>query len=598
MGKLLVSSLLLASLAAAQAPRELDAGTWVRKSFTVVPGAVGDCPDQEVFQKRAERVYKVHMVPPFLRDELMHKARNRARASAAACEEMRQNLSNSLRGEWSGLLSMERFDANPMPVEKLRAVSEAFGARGSAGLEAVLKQELGDTLRAQLAATALSRSAHLRADYQKNSLVNDKLKTEDITESELALVRGSAHVLVIRARGLDIELNDKKGGWHGTGLLEMEMWSFDPVDKTFKQVLTDRSSPSDDGSPSGLGMGMAASAGSFRSNILNLQSFRFTSQTISLDGSWLLPASRFQSNTKADLKVHRRFLYTENQVGKNGAEKLETIGYGYIDRVGKDSTVRIRHIGGQSPYVGMTLEEIPGTWWATFGYAYSNTEVSPSRPGTDEYGERLVLRHLSPAPTLRLQIRGNAPGEGLFQYFGLDIAGSVGDAYGALEMLDVDSSVTHDTAVIYANRMPLSGLWAMEFSLNYGVRVPLRRLALTAGIQAGIRPTWLSFNPEERSVEVRDTTMLGKVSRPEPYWEEHDISRANSIDAWIGLIAGAQFSINAANGIGVEARWEPWRGRSDWEVTEGPTEDENSFSVPTNEGGLGRLQLTFQWIFR
>jgi hypothetical protein len=598
MGKLLVSCLLLASLAIAQAPRELDAGTWVRKSFTVVPGAVGDCPGQEVFQKRAERVYKVHLVPPFLRDEVMQKVRNRARASAAACEEMRQNLSNSLRREWSGLLSMERFDANPMPVEKLRAVSEAFGSRGNAGLEAVLKQELGDTLRAQLAATALSRGAHLRADYQKNSMVNDKLKTEDITESELALVRGSAHVVLVRARNLDIDLNDKKGGWHGSSLLEMEMWSFDPVDKSFKPVFSDRTSHSDDGSPSGLGIGMGAAAESFRSRILDLQAFRFTSQTNSLDGSWLLPASRFQSNTKADLKIHRRFLYTENQVGKDGSEKLETIGYGYVDRVGKDSTVRIRHLGGQAPYVGMTLEEIPGTWWATLGYAYSQTEVSAGRPGTDSYGERLVLRHLSPAPTLRLQIRGNAPGDGLFQYIGLDLAGSVGDAKGALEMLELDPAHKSDSAVIYANRLPLSGMWAMEISLHYGVRVPLRRLALTAGVQAGIRPTWLTFQPEERTVEVRDTTLKTPYSRPAPYWEDHDISRASAIDAWLGLTAGAQFSISAGHGIGLEARWEPLRGRSDWEVQEGPADDENAFSVPTNDGGLGRLQFTFQWIFR
>lgn len=595
MGKLLVSCLALVSLAAAQAPRELDAGTWVRKSFSVAPGAVGTCPSEEFFLERAKRVYKVHMLPPLLREEALHKARNRARGSAAACEEMRQNLANSLKGEWSGILAMERFDANPLPRERLENVAMAYGTNGNTGLGAVLSQELGDTLRTLLARTALTRSMHLRSDFNMNSKANDKLRTEDVTENELAMVRGSAHVLVVRAQGLDIDLNEgKKGGWNGSATLEMEMWSFDPVTRSFKLVHSDRTTSSDDGSPSGIGHKLGADAGNFKSRILELQTFKFTSQTISLGGSWLLPASVFQSNTKADMQVHRRFHYTETQVQKNGSEKLERVGYGYVDRLGKDSTVRIRHLGGQSPYVGMTLEEIPGTWWTTLGYAWTASQVSSSRPEPNENGERLVVRHLSPSPTLRLQIRGNAPGNGLFQYFGLDLAGSVGDATGALEYVDK----SYDLKYARINSLPLSGMWTMELSLNYGVRVPLRRVSLLAGVQAGIRPTWLTFGDETRTVAILDTSYHGSPARPDEYWTDHDISRASAIDAWLGLTAGAQISLNAYNGLGVEARWDPLRGRSDWEVHEGPTDDDNTFSVPTNEGGLGRFQLTFQWVFR
>lgn len=597
MGKFLVSCLALASLASAQASRDLDAGTWVRKSFTVVPGAVGSCPSEEFFLERAKRVYKVNLLPPLLRDDALRKAHNRARGTAAACEEMRQSLAVSLKGEWSGLLSMERFDANPLPRERLENVAVAYGTTGSTGLDAVLTRELGDTLRTLLARTALTRSLHLRSDFNMNSKASDKLKTQDVTENELAMVRGSAHVLVVRAQGLDIDLNEgkKSSGWNGSAVLEMEMWAFDPVDRSFKMVHSDRTSASDDGSPSGIGQKLGSDAGNFKSRILELQAFKFTSQTISLAGSWLLPASVFQSNTKADMQVHRRFHYTETQVQKNGSEKLERVGYGYVDRIGKDSTIRIRHLGGQSPYVGMTLEEIPGTWWATLGYSWTTSQMLASTPELDGSGERLVVRHLSPSPTLRLQIRGNAPGSGLFQYFGLDLAGSVGDAYGALEHVEIPSASAKYAQI---NALPLSGMWTMELSLNYGLRIPLRRVSLLAGVQAGIRPTWLTFDDETRSVAILDTSYHGSTFRPDEYWTDHDITRASSVDAWLGLTAGAQFSLNAYHGLGVEARWEPLRGRSDWEIHEGPTDDDNTFSVPTNEGGLGRFQLVFQWVFR
>lgn len=589
MGKFLAPCLLLAALAGAQSPRELDAGTWVRQSFTVAPGAVGPCPSEDVFLERAMRLHKVHLLPPLIRDEAMSKARNRARGSGAACEELRQALAQSLKGEWSGILSMERFDANPLPREKLERVASAYGATGGSGLETVLGQELSDTLRTLLVRTALSRSGHLRSDFQKNSMVNDKLKTEDLTESELALVRGSAHVLVIRALSPDIDLAEKKG-WRGSAVLESQMWSFDPVAKSFTLSFTDRTSVSHDGSPGSIGNQIGASAGNVRSRILDLPAFRFTSQTVSLAGNWLLPASLFQSNTKADMQVHRRFLYTETQVQKNGTEKKETIGYAYVDRIGKDSTIRLRHLGGQSPYVGMTLQEIPGTWWATLGYQWSAPEWRRETPAPDAHGERLWLRHLSPSPTLRLQVRGNAPGDGLFQYFGLDMAGSVGNANGDLEHVapENDSVSLHHT-------LPISSMWSWDLSLNYGLRVPLRRLSLLAGVQAGIRPTWLFFNSEEA---YRTLHGVKQASVNSSYWEEHDITRASSIDAWLGLTAGAQFSLNATHGLGVEARWEPLRGRSDWEVHEGPTDDDETFTVPTNEGGLGRFQLVFQWVFR
>lgn len=593
MGKFLAPSLLLAALAAAQAPRELDAGTWIRQSFTVAPGAVGPCPSEDVFLERAKRVYKVHLLPPLVRDEAMRKARNRARGTAAACEELRQSLARSVKGEWSGILSMERFDANPLPRERLERVASAYGANGGAGLEAVLGQELSDTLRTLLARTALSRSGHLRSDFQRNSLVNDKLKTEDLTESELALVRNSAHVLVLRAISPDIDLSEKKG-WRGSAVLESEMWSFDPVAKRFSRSLSDRSAVSEEGSPEAIGAHIGASAANVRNRILELQAFKFTSQTVSLAGNWLLPASVFQSNTKADMQIHRRFLYTETQVQKNGNESKETIGYGYVDRIGKDSTVRIRHIGGQSPYVGMTLQEIPGTWWSTLGYSWTQAQWRHETPSPDESGERLQLRHLSPSPTLRLQIRGNAPGNGLFQYFGLDIAGSAGNATGGLEHIQVSSDGKWEGV----NNLPLSSMWTMDLSLNYGVRIPLRRLSLLAGVQAGIRPSWLFFGTEEQQVRLLDTSFHGSTRRPDPYWDDHDITSARSVDAWLGLTAGAQISLNATHGLGVEARWEPLRGRSDWEVNEGSASDGNSFSVPTNEGGLGRFQLVFQWVFR
>jgi hypothetical protein len=601
MGKILRSVLVLGACVWAQPARQLDAGTWVRKSFSVAPGAVGECPDDEAFLKRAAVHFKIGQLPLHLREEAWIKARGRAGQMKAACQEMRGSMERSLMRDWSGLLSMERFDVNRLPPELLANDAQFFLKQGTQGLKEKLQADLGDTLRSALAATALSRGRHLEADYQKNSLMSDKLKTEDLTESELSIVRKSAYLALLRVRKVDLVLEEhvvkeKKGKerreshWEGKAEMELALYSFDPVTKSFRLAFQDQLSRSEsEGSPASIGQQMASGAGVFSSRILELPPFRFTSQTISLDGNWLRPASVFQANTRADLRVHRRFRYLETQEGKNGQDRQEVIGYGFLDRVRGDSACRVRHIGGQDPYIGMSLEEVPGTWWATLGYAWSEPQLSSDVPAADRNGERFYVRHLSPSPTVRLEIRGNAPGDGVYQYFGLDLAGSLGDAEGSLDQFRKDS---------VALSLPVTGFATGEMALNWGLRFPIRRLFLVAGLQAGVRGSWLFLGNEQLTHWDSTRSRLQSTSDAagETYWTDtRGAQDARAVDAWLGLVAGAQWSLSVNHGFGVEWRWEALRGRSDWDITQS---NGDGISVPSNEGGLGKMQLIFQWVFR
>jgi hypothetical protein len=593
MGKFLGSVLVVASTLFADAPpRVLDAGTWVRKSFSVAPGAVEDCPSHEVFVHRAEEFFHLRMTPPLFRDEVKARARHRANNQFAACQEMRVGLEQGLNRDWSGLLSMERFDSNPLDRSRLLEASEFLLVKGHGGIEARMQTLFGDSLRHLLAQTALTRSSHLEADYQKNSKMTEKLKTDDLTESELSIVRNSAYVLLVSARRPDLVTVGQKSGIMASAILDVRMYSFNPVNRTFKLAYaTQTSGSSDEGSPEAMGRSIATATGRVQASILELPEFRFTSQSTSLAGNALRPAIVLDANTKADLRVHRRFRYIETQVGKDGSEHQEQIGYGFIDGFGeKDSSYEIRHIGGQTPYVGMTVEEVPGTWWGTFGYCPSVTEVASPVPQRDATGDRLVLRHLSYAPTFRAQFRGNAPGDGVYQYAGADLALGFANATGDLEHFTQGKKDT-----TYHNNLPVSSLGQFELSLHWGLRFPVRRLFLVAGAQAGFRASWLSFDDEVQNMQVADQSVWTHTPTEKTAYWNTDISSARSVDGWLGLVAGAQWSMSVESGLGVQLSWEALRARSDWEIYEGKSDH---FSVPSNEGGFGRTQLTFQWVFR
>ncbi len=587
LGLLLTASLTVS----AQVSRYQDAGTWVRKSFTIAPGAVAPCPDEEVFLSRARSLLPRPGRPlrPYDQDE---RIRHYAARLQSACQDMRQGMAAGLSGDWSGLLAMERFDQNPLPRPPLVSSAIQYLTNGTDGLGNQLQADLGDTLQALLYRTALTRSRHLGADYQQNSLLHDKLKTEDLTDVELGLVRKSAYVALVRARNPDmtqVENKKKERIWSGSATLEMVLFSFDPTTKAFRLISHQATSVSgDEGSPEEIGLALARKASSFSTGVLELADFQFTSQVISLDGSWLRPAADFKANTRADLAVHRRFRYLEMQQGKDGRDREKEIGYGFVDHVSRDSLYRVRHIGGQSPYIGMKVIEVPGTWWATFGYAYENTEVS-SGIRTDD--ERLLLRHLSPAPTLRLQIRGNTPGDLPCQYVGIDMAGSVGNATGSYDRF---SSYYGSDSTWGASTYEIDGLAAFELSAAWGLRFPIRRLFLTAGLQAGIRGTWLFLGSEKSSLWNLDRSRMLSIGSAND--ESDNAENARAGDAWLGLTAGAQWSISAYNGLGIEWRWEALRARSSWDITQGNGDDARS--VRGNPGGLGRMQLTFQWIFR
>jgi len=580
--KILLLLPVLAAAAMAQEPaRSLDAGTWVRQSLTVVPAQVGDCPPVETFERRAFR--RLNAEALFRMREL---ARNQAHEEHAYCEEARESLGRHLEGDWSGLLSMQRFDHNDLPPDRIEDVHQAVGVTPWPGMPEVLARDLSDTLRGLLSAKALERSQHLMSSEDQNSAVAIKMKSEDVTDTELSLLRGSAHVLAMRAYGLDVDRGRK--GLSFRSNFAVAIWSFDPSTRAFAPEGAWAASDAEGGPPGSAGAQVASVGRGVGQRILGLQEFHFTTQILSGNvGSWIDPASTFSTNTGADLRLNRRFRYFENRENAGGSTVAVPAGYGYLDEhVSQDSVWRLRHIGGIQPYAGLVLEEVPGDQWGFI----SLTQVSSRIAGgaetlgvAQQEGTRYVgIRSASPLWELRFGAR--TPLASSHSFFSLDMPFYFGDVHGELE--DVDGGK-------YGRDMVDAGLlagWGIE--PGWAWRGNVRRLFYEVGAQAGVRANLVFLSNSVSTIDNNVDPSTTQLYQDNANWLQN-------FEFLVSLHGGLSWSLTPWSGIGVEADYDLLDGRTDWEVGTGNNlynADWHSVSGPTV--GEARLRFLLQYVWK
>jgi hypothetical protein len=572
---------LLGFAAMAQEPaRSLDAGTWVRQSLTVVPAQVGDCPPVETFERRAFRRLNADVM--FRMREI---AKNQAREEHAYCEDARESLGRHLEGDWSGLLSMQRFDHNDLPQDRIEDVRQAVGSTPWPAMPEVLSRDLSDTLRGLLAAKALERSQHLMSSQDQNSSVAIKMKTEDVTDTELSLLRGSAHVLALRATGLDVERGRK--GLSFRANFSAAIWSFDPGTRAFTPEGAWAVSDAEGGPPGQAGAQVANTARGLGQRILDINVFHFTTQILSGNvGNWVNPASTFSTNTGADLGLNRRFRYFENRETAGGNTVAVPAGYGYLDEhVSQDSVWRLRHIGGIQPYAGLVLEEVPGDQWGFISLTQVSSRIAGGAETTgvaENDGARYVgIRSASPMWELRFGAR--TPLGSAHSFFTLDMPFYIGDVHGELE--DVDGGK-------YDRDMEDAGLlagWGLEPGWSW--RGNVRRLFYEVGAQAGLRANlvFLSGNVYTNYGYDGSTTQL----------YQDNANWLQNFEFLVSLHGGLSWSLTPWSGIGLEADYDLLDGRTDWEVGTGNNlYNADWTSVPGPTVGEARLRFLIQYVWK
>lgn len=582
--------LLLVPLASAPAARELDAGTWVRPSLTVLPAAVGDCPSYETFLERAWIR---------LRAEVLVLQRPRARAEARFekdfCDEARSALVGRLAGDWSRLTSLDRFDRNELPPELVGDLSATYLGAPDGAFAANLASVAADTLRGLLAAKALERSEHLASDQQLNSAVATKMRTQDVTDDELALLRNSAHVLALRATNLDVRPRGRKG-LAFQAAFHAAIWSFDPVARSFApEAAFAREDVQTSTSPVEAGAAVAENGLGFGANFLDLPPFRFTTQILSgHEGSWLRPASRFRTNTRADLRIHRRFLYLENRAVPGGSDVQVRAGYGYLDhRYDTDSSWRLRHIGGIRPYAGLVLEEVPGNTWGPFSVAWVQSTIE-GKSDTNDRGtdDRFVsIRHTSPLLEFRTGVRTNL-GDLPNQHFLFDLPFYFGAVDGFLN----EDWKTRDTLRLRA-RMPTSLLWGVGLEPGWCFRFPVRRLFFTGGIQVGLRFNFIELG-EEEVVDQWNHDRTDAWYASDPPLTGSDVRELMNIDGTVSVRGGLQWSLTAWSGLGFEVMFDLLRGEGGMSYRTGSVDKGDWTGVGGPTTGQGRLRWMVQYVWK
>lgn len=541
--------------------RTLDAGTWIRPSLSLVPAEVGNCPSEETFVRRA-----IARLDAGRRRHLLEAAEREGRQDLAFCQEARESLSRSLEGDWSGLLSMQRFDRNDLPSDRLDAVRQSVAGTPWQGLPEVLSRELADTLRGLLAQKALERSAHLASEEQKNSAVADKMRTQDVTDAELSLLRASAHVLALRVRGLDVQRT--RDGTRFKADFSVAIWNFDSERRTFSPEGAWSAQDEVEGhSPNGSGAEIAKSSRSLAQRALDLKPFHFSAQILSgHEGSWVNPASNFATNTGADLSCNRRFRYFENRADASGNTVTVPAGYGYLDRHTQDSLWRLRHIGGIQPYAGLVLEEIPGDLWGFLSLTQVSSRIDGDR---NPSGDTVVhLRAASPLWELRLGTR--TPLGSSHSFFSLDIPFYFGDVHGVLSIPKRDS-------------VELGTLFGWGIEPGWETRWNIRRLFFTAGAQVGLRMNTVFVSSAQSGSDL----------------EQANINWLRNFEGTLTLHAGASWSLTPWSGLGLEVAYDWLDGRSDWEYGSGNSYyDADWSSLPGRTTGQGRWRALFQYVWK
>jgi len=585
-----LASLLIASLHAAPVERTLDAGTWVRQSLTVLPVAVEDCPSQDHFAGGSVGVDDVLGV---VVGERLHDG---SRTARSFCLEARNAVIATLGGDWSRLTGYSRFDNNALPAPLLQKLSQSFLVQGS-DFTQELSATIGDTLRAVVASKAQDRSEHLRSSLQENSAVAIKMKTMDDTDDELALLRGSAHVLALRVTGLDVDRMTNKDGRRFKARFHATVWSFDPITKTFTQeAMFDQEESAREKTGFQAGNQVAENA-RMTDKLLDVKAFRFTTQVLSSkEGWWLRPASKFITNTSADLVVNRRFRYMENRGGDGQSDKLVQAGYGYLDgRIVIDSSWRLRHIGGIRPYSGLILEEIPGSTWGigAFTWAPSLIGTPQDTMGRTSDDRHVTITHASPMLEFRVGVRSNI-GDLPNQHFLFDMPFYFANVNGALN--EDLPSIQRDSLKV-RSQMPLSFLWGVGFEPGWCFRYPIRRVMFTGGVQAGLHINLVELG-DEQVVDQYGHDQTWRYDKDDLPLTDSDVRQLMNLDGTVSVRGGVQFSLTPWSGIGLELIYDVLSGQGDFSYRKGSIDDNDWTDVPGPTLGQGRLRWMVQYVWK
>lgn len=567
---MILAATILAVAAGDAAVVPLDAGTWLRPSLSVLPIAAAPCQPastREMLEEwKADHPAKGRKKPkPPSEEELGARARGRDRI----CEEVRRGVEAG-GARWTGLSAMHRFDANPLPEELDGRMREAL-EKGMPRLESTLP-ELAQPLREWLEGVAVDRAQHLESDFQKNSMVSEKAHEEDIVASQTRKVRDAAWILAQRVEGL--RLHRAKGLWIVSGRRTLGLWRFRADPSRFRRAASWESAFETEIVDPSRAAAAAFGAGAFDARLLELEDFRFTAQMESSEKGWR-PWARISIDTDTDLRPGRRFIYRERALQADGSTRTETVGYGFLEDGGasdRGTTWRLRHIGGRDPYDGLVAQEVPGNIWAVLGvertvWESSNAPASSSGPGwhLDEPPEAWGIRGgwRGPAP-------GDLPGQSLY----LDLSASWASLSGTFSDRDATGMVLRY----------LGGAWGLDVSGGWVARWNIRRLFFVGGAGVGIRRLGVGFS----GTGGTEATSGGAGLDPEMF-------HANGLALWqphVDLVAGLQFSATAYSGLGLQLRYEAWRGEPDWKASGGAS-DFRSIS-----GSLqpSRLSLALQWV--
>jgi len=565
---------LLLHLSAAQpADIPLDAGTWVRKSLSVLPVATAPCvpatPEEMRREWKEEHPQKGKRKPkPPSEEELHRRAVDRDRL----CKDVARRV-ESAGSEWTTLPELHRFDQNPLPQDLEERASKAL-EHGMPGLEKELPN-LAGPLRDWLSQTSLDRAKTLESDYQKNSMVAEKAHEEDIVGAQTATVRNAAWLLAMRVEGL--RLVRRKGVWSVSGRRTLGVWHFDARTSRFRRIgRWNEPFDLDVADPERMA-DAALGAGSFDGRLLDLEEFRFTAQMESSEGG-LRPLALLRPHSIEDLRPNRRFVYEEQVEGPGTTTRMETVGYGYLESGNdKDTSWTLRHIGGQDPYDGLVVQEVPGTGWAVVGLTWwpwstgnggaSSTALDVSKGG--------------PAWGLEGGWRGNVPGDLPDQSYYVDVAANYAPLTGDLEAR-AGSTQTGGPQIVNAGFRTFDAAWTAGASAGWLVRFPVRRLCLVAGAGGGVRYLAIPLT----GMGQTESTGGGP---------DRAFFDANLVSAWQGhldLVAGAQWSFSVGFGLGLQMGWEFLRNDPSWTARS----NLGDFGVGVPSLGPGRVHFALQWV--
>ena len=542
----------------------LDEGTWVRPSLSVLPVAVAPCvptpPRRMLEEWRSEHPAKGKRKPtPPGEGRLRELAAGRDRM----CEEVRREAEAGGK-DWTGLPSQHRFDANPLPDDLETRAHEAL-EKGFGQLDRVLPS-LAEPLGSWLSGSALDRARHLESDFQKNSMVAEKAHEDDIVAAQTARVRDAAWILAERIEGL--QLRRTKAGWSISGRRRLGMWHFEAARSGFRQRLGREEGFETEIVDPSRAAAAAFGAGSFDAVLRGFEDFRFTAQMDS-SSRGMRPAARIESDTEADLRSGRRFVYRERVREQDGSTRWEQVGYGFLESGSGDSWT-LRHIGGRDPYDGLVAREVPGDLWWVLGVERTPWQVEGAGAGS---GPSMRVDGTPVGWGLRGGWRGHVPGDLPGQFLYLDLAGSWNSLEGKVE--ETDGSWEYERR--------LGGGWMADLSAGWLRRWNLRRLFLVGGAGMGARWLGIAFSGE-----------AGAAGTGGSGWDPA-LQQASGLSAWqphLDLVAGAQLSATVASGLGFQVRWEAWSGAPDWKAS-GSSGDIGSLSGSIRPG---RLSLCLQWV--